>query len=285
MRLGDRVRYLASHPAFRAEPVRVCARLGWWYLRARLPRPALIRLGSLGCVLELPPRWRGTSKLIYVFRERYEPELAALPVLVDPGSVAVDVGACYGIYTCVLGRLVGPTGRVHAIEPAGDALAVLRRNVERNGLAWVQVHPSACADFSGDVWLRHHADPSRNALEVGGSAGASGEGELVKVVRLDDLVPAAAFVKIDVEGAEELVLREASSLLRRSRPVVMFEVNPEAASRMGLAQDGAWRLLEGLGYRFLRADDAGQLRAADRPPAVGNVIAVPGDGRASGAPR
>lgn len=162
----DRVRYLTSQPAFQAEPMRVLGRLGWWWLRSRIPRPATIRLRGWGIRLELPARWRGVSKVAYAFREHYERELMALPHLVREGSVAVDVGASYGIYACVLGRLVGPGGEVHAFKPAAEAFSVLQRNVRRNRLGWVQTYRLACADVAGHGFLRHEDDPSRNAVEV-----------------------------------------------------------------------------------------------------------------------
>ena len=269
MSVRDKVCYLASQPAFEAEPVRVVARLAWWWLRSRIPRAVTVRLHPWDLRLELPPRWRGVSKLVYAFRERYEPELAALDHLVRPAAVAVDVGASYGIYTCVLARLVGPAGRVYAFEPAAEAAAVLRRNVERHGLGWVTVHQTACADAPGAAILRHEPDPGRNWLA------ASGDGEPVPVVRLDDVVERADFIKLDVERAEELVLRGAGRLLETSRPAILFEINAEAAARLGLAADGAWRLLAGKGYRFFRVRRSGEFEKVAVPPPGGNVVALP----------
>jgi hypothetical protein len=179
MAITAKVRWLVSQPAFQDSPARVVARLAWWWFRSRTPCPAIIRLRPWDLMLQLPSRWRGVAKLAYAFRERYEPELVILDRLVGPGQVAVDVGASYGIYTCILARLVGPTGRVYAFEPAAEAEAVLRRNVERNGLGWVEVHQLACGHASGSGVLHHEPDPSRNWLA------ASGEGEEVAVVRLD----------------------------------------------------------------------------------------------------
>lgn len=269
--LADKLRYLAGQPAFHAEPARVVARLGWWYVRSRIPRPALVRLRPWDLTLELPPRWRGVSKLAYAFRERYEPELQVLHRCVRPGSVAVDVGASYGIYTCVLARLVGPEGRVYAFEPEAEAAQVLRRNARRNRLGWVRVIQAACADSSGAAALCHERDPSRNWIALGRAV--TWGSEVVEVVRLDDIVPAADFLKLDVEGAEELVLRGATDLLRRCRPTVLFEVNPDAAARLGLRAIGAWALLSDLGYRFARVVGA-QLVPLLAPPGGGNVVAL-----------
>lgn len=270
----SKVRYLVSQPAFQADPVGVLARLGWWWFRSRIPRPALVYLRDWELSLEIPPRWRGAAKLCYAFRERYEPELAVLPRFVRRGAQAVDVGACYGIYACVLGRLVGPEGKVYAFEPAREAFAFLARNVERNGMTWVEAHQWACADFVGEALLRHEPDPSRNALERSRSTAAN-DGERVRVVRLDDVVASADFVKLDVEGAEELVLRGAVRLLSKSRPVLLFEVNRSAAERLGASPEGAWELLTSFGYRFFQVQQDGQLAPTASPPAGGNVFGVP----------
>jgi FkbM family methyltransferase len=51
-----------------------------------------------------------------------------------PGMRAFDLGANIGYYTVMMGRLVGPAGRVYAVEPVPANFDLLRRNVGRNGL-------------------------------------------------------------------------------------------------------------------------------------------------------
>lgn len=72
-------------------------------------------------------------------------------------------------------------------------------------------------------------------------------------LRLDDAVPVTVphdFVKIDVEGGEVLVLRGARELLRRSRPVIVFEHGGDWAMRhYGTTSAELWRILvDDLGY-------------------------------------
>jgi len=94
------------------------------------------------------------------------------------------------------------------------------------------------------------------------------------VVRLDDVVERADFIKIDVEGAEELVLLGAARVVE-SRPRILFEVNREAAVRLGLAPEGAWELLRQLGYRFFRVVGR-DLKPLGTAPHGGNVLALAG---------
>src|SRR3954463_975146 len=60
-----------------------------------------------------------------------------------PGAVVVDVGANIGFNTVYAAQRVGPGGRVFAIEPADDNVAVLRRNVSDNRLHQVVIHHGA----------------------------------------------------------------------------------------------------------------------------------------------
>lgn len=129
-----------------------------------------------------------------------------------PGGVFVDVGANVGFHTVLAAQLVGPTGRVLAVEPAAWTLELLRANVWRTGVD-VTVLPVAASDAAGTVRL---------ALDPGHRSGArfaeAGKGVEVESARLDDLLPdlAVAVLKVDVEGAEPLVLRGARAVLARS---------------------------------------------------------------------
>ena len=65
--------------------------------------------------------------------------------VVSEGMTVIDVGANVGQMTLEMAQLVGPSGRVIAIEPAPGNLAVLRRHVAANGFsARVEIVAAAC---------------------------------------------------------------------------------------------------------------------------------------------
>jgi hypothetical protein len=107
----------------------------------------------------------------------------------------------------------------------------------------------------------------------------------IETVRIDDLlrdgsVRPADFVKCDVEGAEALVFRGATTLLNRpDAPVVMLEVNARASAALGLPSTAALDVLSSLEvaqYRFHALDGTGRLVPLSGPPErVWNVFAVP----------
>jgi hypothetical protein len=84
--------------------------------------------------------------------------------------------------------------------------------------------------------------------------------------------PRLDLIKMDVEGAEELVLRGAEQTLQRFRPLVAFEMTARGPARLGLEFDGAWRLLERNGYRFY--DFVDDRLVPITSPASANALAV-----------
>jgi len=57
------------------------------------------------------------------------------------GDIVVDGGAFHGSFTVLAAKLIGPEGRVLAFEPDGRNRAVLRENIELNGLDNVSIVP------------------------------------------------------------------------------------------------------------------------------------------------
>jgi FkbM family methyltransferase len=74
----------------------------------------------------------------------------------------------------------------------------------------------------------------------------------VETARLDDVLPAdrrVDFVKLDVEGAELLVLRGAAATLARCRPILVFECGPGGPRSFGYAAEDLYDFVTGLeGY-------------------------------------
>ena len=193
-----------------------------------------------------------------ILRDRYEPEMVALArALVGPGDVAVDVGAHIGFFTIHLASAVGPSGRVHAFEPLPRNADLLARSIAESRFAdRVQLVRAAVADRPGEATLHFAAE----TLNTGGAfiserTGAA-EGGLallrVPTVRLDDLDLRAPvrLIKMDVEGAEPLVVAGARRLLTTSRPYVLSEIHPEQLARVAGTTPAAFLDdLLGLGYR------------------------------------
>ncbi|MES2862030.1 MAG: FkbM family methyltransferase [Pseudomonadota bacterium] len=284
--LVRRARKLTDQPAFRADPISVLTRaahLGAAHLLGRNPS---FRLTSSGRErLRAPADLRYTTITAFLLRDWVEPELRALDRLLSPRDVFLDVGANIGLYSLKAARLVGPTGRVLALEPGAEAYDHLVANLAMNAFPWAAPMKVAASDAAGEAVLHHVPlghDPQAFSLIANARAT---DGEVVETVTLDSLIDRAGLtrvdlIKIDVEGAEPIVIAGARDMLARLRPAVIFECNAHinAGGETGAAGE-AWTMLSSAGYCFFRLiGDA--FTAIDTPPvAFCNVIAVHADRR------
>src|SRR4051812_25321597 len=91
------------------------------------------------------------ARVLRSFSDTEEPDIAVVRKLIEPGSVAVDLGANIGVYTKVLSELVGAEGRVLSVEPIPQTFAVLSRNVRSLGLKNVICVNVAVSDVNGEA--------------------------------------------------------------------------------------------------------------------------------------
>lgn len=182
----------------------------------------------------------------------YEPELQnALPVFVQPGMVAYDVGANIGYVSLLLAHRVGEQGKVYAFEALPANLDRLRQNIALNHLTErIVVVDGAVAEKSGTIRFLVHASGGMGKVE--GSAGRAEQYRdsiETRSFSLDEFVyegghPAPHIVKMDIEGGEVLALPGMIRLLREAKPVLLLELHgPEAAQQ-------AWAVLSSAGYRI-----------------------------------
>jgi FkbM family methyltransferase len=271
-------RFLKTQEAFRRAPVSTLFRTAAWYWRCLLRKATVVDLPRWNVRMFFPAQRKGFGKFIFAFREYYEPELGYLEKFLSPGKVFIDVGANFGVYTLIASRLVGETGRVFAFEPTAQSFEVLRQNIALNQISNVRAFQLALAEAKGKAWLYYGWDPVGNSLGMDPLGGD--KGEEVKIETLDNLLEEYSLdrvdaIKIDVEGAEELVLRGATRSLALHKPVIIFEFNPGCADRLGLSPDGARDFLESLGYEFVVLGDCANCENPAQRPTYFNIIAIP----------
>jgi FkbM family methyltransferase len=213
-------------------------------------------------------------------RDRHGMRVVFAATLASDAQV-IDVGAHSG---AVLGEIVrvAPHGRHIAYEPLPEMAAYLRRAFPQ-----VDVRQAALSDENGSTSFVHvQAAPEFSGLRERAYPGyeASPRRTLtVRAERLDDALPAdsrPALIKIDVEGAELLVLRGALETLRSHRPVVIFEHGAGAAEYYGHAPAEIHDLLaEELGMRIFDLDGTGPYTRSrfieTFPEPIWNFVAVP----------
>jgi FkbM family methyltransferase len=156
-------------------------------------------------------------------------------------DVVIEIGAHIGYFSLLFAKLVGKTGKVHVLEPGTNNLPYLYSNVER--VSQIVVHEFAASSDDGyvDFWIEDLTGQNNSMIEefegFERNVNASGVKSRVSRQRVSVVskkvdtfcveleLSRLDFIKIDVEGAENMVLDGATFSIKKFRPIVMVELN------------------------------------------------------------
>ena len=139
------------------------------------------------------------------------------------GSTAVDVGAHIGTHTLFLSKAVGEKGQVIAFEPQTKIYQELLVNLQLNEIDNVRANMTALGPRYGYITME--APKVSNEGNIGFSQGLGRDGNIVEVRSLDSYnLKNVSIIKIDVEGAENMVLNGAKQTIIRNQPVILIEI-------------------------------------------------------------
>ncbi|HEY5194027.1 MAG TPA: FkbM family methyltransferase [Solirubrobacteraceae bacterium] len=157
-------------------------------------------------------------------------------------SNCIDVGAHRGAMLQEIRRFA-PRGHHFAVEPLPEFAARLSSRYPD-----VTVISCALSDHAGETTFQYvRTNPAYSGIRKRDYPGEEEVAEITVPLRtLNEIVPAElpiALIKIDVEGGEEAVVRGAVDLIRRSKPLVLFEHERGAAEKYGSGPGAMWDLL------------------------------------------
>jgi FkbM family methyltransferase len=187
----------------------------------------------------------------------YEPDVTALVRRVlRPGHTFVDVGANMGWFSLLAAGLVGPQGRVVAIEPNPANVALLEASAQENGFANIEVANMALAEHPMAVALETDGSNGRVIPVEEPPRGPVRATYVVAAQPLDSVLESLGVghvdvIKVDVEGAEPLVLLGGAKAFSSPPPLLVTEFYPLALDSSPWG--GARRylaLLRSRGYRL-----------------------------------
>lgn len=221
-----------------------------------------------------------TGGLRYLFRSSSSLDPVLLGVasaLVRRGDVVWDVGGNIGLFAAAASGIAGKDGGVYTIEPDKDAHAFLNRTARaQSGITHAPIttlnaaisNQCGCVEFNIAKRSR-----SANSMRGFGSTQTGGvkECRLVPALTLDILLnsfPNPQVLKIDVEGAEVLVLQGAKQLLTTARPAVIVEVSGEVSHEVArILRSHDYRLYDGSTFNAIGIDE----------PAPWDTVALPSE--------
>lgn len=206
-----------------------------------------------------------------VWTGTYETHFSSLLAnAVKRGDVCFDVGSWRAFFSGVF-ALAGAS-KVYAFEPLPSNVAHIRKVLELNPELPITLFEVAVADRCGETSFSVLPASSMGKLPTSSfQAAVHGTSEMVvKIVSLDGLIASGEaklpdVVKIDVEGAEVLVLHGAHKLIREAQPTLFIEVHSLALGRECRA------FLESLGYTIKGIESSDRAGTTE----VSHIVAVP----------
>jgi FkbM family methyltransferase len=180
--------------------------------------------------------------------------------LITTGSTVVEVGGHIGYFAVLYSKLIGASGGLFVFEPGENNLPYLRKNLSAKENA--KIIEEAVSNVEGQVtfWLEDLSGQNNSIIEdyhlLDGNIALSGLGDAVTkravhvpCTTIDHFAAEMAaqgktvdFIKIDVEGAELLVLQGASALLKAKQTALMVEVTREYQAILDLMKAADYHL-------------------------------------------
>lgn len=168
---------------------------------------------------------------------------AVLQARLCAGATAVDIGANIGLHALTMARIVGPSGRVVCVEALPHIASTLERTLRLNGFGdRTEVICSAASEMSS---LFPISEESASTA--------------VRTISLDDhFAPGERvdIVKINAEGAEPLVYKGMSRILRENPEIgLILEWSASHFVRSNQSPDLFWELIRRDGFKPQLIDD------------------------------
>jgi FkbM family methyltransferase len=218
----------------------------------------------------------------FLLTGNYEPEIVQIiKKIVDPKRDVIDIGANIGLFTTLFSKIISKSNKVLSIEPTPNALKYLYNDIKRNNLDdKVIVYEGVASNRKGNFKIK-----TITGLEEYSSIGdlvhpaikdLSAKEIMVKGDTIDNLVEASrlnpGLIKIDVEGAEYLVLMGAARTLDLHKPIIISELSDNLLSSFGTNSLEVFNFLRNNEFKIF---DAFNFKEISENPFEGEFIAIP----------
>ncbi|SIQ79365.1 MULTISPECIES: FkbM family methyltransferase [unclassified Bosea (in: a-proteobacteria)] len=211
-----------------------------------------VDIESLGARMRLYPDGNVCEKRVLFTPQYFDPvEREMLLKRLRDGFTFIDIGANIGAYSLFVAAHAGRSARILAVEPQPDVFARLAFNIAQNPFGTVKAVACALADKPGELTL--FIDPAnRGESSVRILNSSAGRSVQVPATTLLALVEGEGYeridaVKLDVEGAEDLILepflRDAPASLWPGFIVIEDSRQRWQSDLVGLLERSGYRLV------------------------------------------
>jgi FkbM family methyltransferase len=173
---------------------------------------------------------KGISRELALFKIHEPKTTGFLKTILGKDMICLEIGANIGYYVLLEASLIGPKGRVIAVEPSPRSFAYLCRTISLNDLKNVETYQLALG--SDDCTLNFVVSQSSNHNHVLLENQKVMQAQLISVpsMKLDTFVRKLGLqrldmLRMDVEGYESSIVEGSSETLKRFHPFILMELH------------------------------------------------------------
>lgn len=174
--------------------------------------------------------------------------------LVKEGDTVLDCGANFGYNSVIMGKQIGPTGKLFAFEPQRIIHQQLCGNMILNNIYNAEVINAALGNENGLTYM-NPVPYDLDWVNIGDTS-IGENGEPVKIQPIDNFdFTDLNFIKMDVQGYELFALQGSENNIKQLLPDIFVEVEEHQLAKFGVTKDQLFDYIKSFGYRMFRIDN------------------------------
>ena len=193
-------------------------------------------------------------------------ERALIEAFLQPGDLALDVGANSGCWTHAMAKRVGPSGFVHAFDIFPYYARAAARAMQLRGIRNAAMHAVGLGATESDVPIVTRGESGEvltGRIHIAPQHGNTQELQRVPLRSLDGFadehpeLSRTRFMKITIEGAELGLFQGATRFLTAVRPVIYCAIVDEYCRRSGHRAIDVFKMIQSHDYDISSLDARG----------------------------
>lgn len=187
---------------------------------------------------------------------------------ITKSSVILDIGGHIGSHSILYSKF-NSNCQIYTFEPQKKIYELLNENIIKNNCKNIKTFNNAVGHMKGPFKLSSMiGDGYNHSVEYGtdtilnlGGMQLGTDGEEVEMITIDSLeLPSCDYIKIDVEGAENLVIYGGRNTIQKYHPTIFFEcttklLNEDTINMMQVSHiPSSIKILEDINYTITNVD-------------------------------
>lgn len=268
-----------NHPTNKNHQLKTMMRIIWWKINTMF--------FHLPCFIELAP---GIKCICYPHNSHYSTlvvyntfpeygEMMFVKNILRSDDVFIDIGANIGAFSLLAASKI-TNGKIYAFEPSPHILPILKQNIALNNkFDRIEIEKVAASDKEGNINFDISETPDYNHIVSSNEVKRKSINILTKTIDFflkRKNISHVKLIKIDVEGAEMIVLKGMQkSLQQRKVDALIIEVNKLSFARFGFSVKDMRGYLEDFGYNLYMFNNTYELVKFEEQKNKGwNLIAL-----------